>query len=111
MSTNLVEMRRNLLKLRGLGLSLPEVVKELSIQYHFSERIIYYDFARRKDWIEGILRTNAVVRIDDGRLLVEPLPISNTIDSRVIFTSEDNENHRESDTVMDKLFEIQSSRL
>ena len=57
MSTDLVERRRNLLKLRSLGLSLPEVVKELSTQYHVSARIIYYDWARRKDWIEGVLGT------------------------------------------------------
>lgn len=69
MSSDLVERRRNLLKLRSLGLSLPEVVKELSTQYHVSARIIYYDWARRKSWIEGVLGVEDSENLPDPEIL------------------------------------------
>jgi len=55
MSLKVVERRQKLLSLRSRGLSLPEAVKELSTQYGVTTRNIYYDWSRRKTWMEGIL--------------------------------------------------------
>lgn len=45
-----IERRLDFLKLEGLGLSLVEIVKQLSEKYHKTERQIYYDAANRKTW-------------------------------------------------------------
>lgn len=45
-----VERRLDFLKLEGLGLSLVEIVKQLSVKYHKTERQIYYDASTRKTW-------------------------------------------------------------
>jgi hypothetical protein len=45
-----VERRLDFLKLEGLGLSLVEIVKQLSEKYHKTERSIYYDAETRKTW-------------------------------------------------------------
>jgi transcriptional antiterminator len=46
-SVDVVSRRLELLKLEGLGLSQPEIVKELAQKYGRSERSIYYDFENR----------------------------------------------------------------
>lgn len=45
-----VERRLELLKLEGLGFSQPEIVKELSKNFHCSERTVYHDFEGRERW-------------------------------------------------------------
>lgn len=45
-----VERRLDFLKLEGLGLSLCEIVKQLSVKYRKSERTIYYDAETRETW-------------------------------------------------------------
>ena len=45
-----VERRLELLKLEGLGFSQPEIVKELSRNFHCSERAVYHDFEGRERW-------------------------------------------------------------
>jgi len=45
-----VERRLELLKLEGLGFSQPEIVKELSVKFHCSERTVYHDFEGRERW-------------------------------------------------------------
>lgn len=45
-----VERRLELLKLEGLGFSQPEIVKELSRNFHCSERTVYHDFEGRERW-------------------------------------------------------------
>ena len=45
-----VERRLELLKLEGLGFSHPEIVKELSKNFHCSERTVYHDFEGRERW-------------------------------------------------------------
>jgi len=45
-----VERRLELLKLEGLGFSRPEIVKELSKNFHCSERTVYHDFEGRERW-------------------------------------------------------------
>lgn len=47
---DVVSRRLELLKLEGLGLSQPEIVKELAQKYGRSERSIYYDFESRGVW-------------------------------------------------------------
>jgi len=44
-----------MLKKRGVGLSLVEVVKELSVEYDVSPRTLYYDWRNRKGWMETVL--------------------------------------------------------
>jgi len=44
------ERRLELLKLEGMGFSRPEIVKELSMKYHCTERAVYYDFETRNKW-------------------------------------------------------------
>ena len=51
MQANIVERRRELLKLRSLGVSLPDAVKELASKFDVSARTIYSDWEKRKDWI------------------------------------------------------------
>ena len=55
MRSNLYERRRKMLKKRGVGLSLVEVVKELSVEYDVSPRTLYYDWRNRKGWMETVL--------------------------------------------------------
>lgn len=45
-----VERRLDFLKLEGQGLSLVEIVKQLSVKYHKTERSIYYDASTRRTW-------------------------------------------------------------
>lgn len=45
-----VERRLDFLKLEGLGLSLCEIVKQLSVKWHKTERTIYYDAENRGTW-------------------------------------------------------------
>ena len=45
-----VERRLELLKLEGLGFSQPEIVKEVSKNFHCSERTVYHDFEGRERW-------------------------------------------------------------
>ena len=45
-----VERRLQLLKLEGLGFSKSEIVKELSRNFHCSERTVYHDFESRERW-------------------------------------------------------------
>ena len=45
-----VSRRMELLKLEGLGLSEPEIVKQLSQKMQCSERTIYNDFECRQTW-------------------------------------------------------------
>jgi transcriptional antiterminator len=45
-----VDRRLELLKLEGLGFSQPEIVKELSRNFHCSERTVYHDFEGRERW-------------------------------------------------------------
>ncbi len=45
-----VSRRLELLKLEGLGFSQPEIVKELSKNFHCSERAVYHDFESRERW-------------------------------------------------------------
>ena len=45
-----LERRLDLLKLEGNGLLPAEIVKELSVKYHVSERTVYYDFQKRDKW-------------------------------------------------------------
>ena len=46
----IVEIRLEFLKMEGMGFSLCEIVKELSVKYHKTERTIYYDAETRKTW-------------------------------------------------------------
>jgi len=45
-----IERRLDFLKLEGYGLSLVEIVKQLSQKYGKTERSIYYDAETRKTW-------------------------------------------------------------
>ena len=45
-----LERRLEFLKLEGLGLSLPEIVKELATKYGVSTRAVYNDSERRPIW-------------------------------------------------------------
>lgn len=45
-----VERRLDFLKLEGQGLSLCEIVKQLSEKWHKTERTIYYDAENRGTW-------------------------------------------------------------
>ncbi len=45
-----VERRLELLKLEGNGLEPSEIVKELSVKYRVSERMVYKDFETRSVW-------------------------------------------------------------
>lgn len=46
----MVERRLELLKLEGLVFSQPEIVKELSKNFHCSELAVYHDFEGRERW-------------------------------------------------------------
>jgi len=46
----IVERRLEFLKMEGLGFSLCEIVKALSVKYQKTERTIYYDAETRKTW-------------------------------------------------------------
>lgn len=46
----IVQRRLEFLKMEGLGFSLCEIVKELSVKYHRTERTIYYDAETRSTW-------------------------------------------------------------
>jgi hypothetical protein len=52
---NLLERRQKLLKMRSMGVSLAEAVKDLSERYDVSTRTVYYDWRNRKKWIEAVL--------------------------------------------------------
>jgi len=58
-----VERRSELLRMEGLGLSVTEIVKELSVKAQVSERTVYKDFQSRSFWqptvqqYEGLERT------------------------------------------------------
>ena len=58
-----VERRSELLRMEGLGLSVNEIVKELSVKAQVSERTVYKDFENRSFWqptvqqYEGLERT------------------------------------------------------
>jgi transcriptional antiterminator len=45
-----VKRRLELLKLEGLGFSMPEIVTELSQKYQCSGRTVYRDFESRCQW-------------------------------------------------------------
>ena len=45
-----LERRLDFLKLEAEGLSLVEIVKELSVKYHKRERTVYYDAETRGTW-------------------------------------------------------------
>ena len=45
-----VERRLELLKLEAMGYYQAEIVKELSVKWHKTERTIYYDFETRETW-------------------------------------------------------------
>ena len=55
MSLKVVERRQKLLSLHSRGLTLQEVVKQLSSEYGVTARAVYYDWSRRRDWMEGLL--------------------------------------------------------
>lgn len=46
----IVERRLDFLKMEGLGFSLCEIVKELSVKYRKTERTLYYDAETRDTW-------------------------------------------------------------
>ena len=45
-----IERRLELLNLEGMGFYQAEIVKELSVKWHKTERTIYYDFETRETW-------------------------------------------------------------
>jgi len=55
MNENLLERRRELLKTRNYGISLGDTMKDLAGKYHVSTRALYYDWAKRTQWIEEVL--------------------------------------------------------
>ena len=63
MKMETVERRSELLRMEGLGLSVNEIVKELSVKAQVSERTVYKDFENRIFWqptvqqYEGLERT------------------------------------------------------
>jgi hypothetical protein len=50
-----VKRRLELLKLEGLGFSMPEIVTELSQKYECSGRTVYRDFESRGQWQPELL--------------------------------------------------------
>ena len=42
--------RIKLLKMEGIGFSKAEILKELPIQFHVTERTVYHDFEHREKW-------------------------------------------------------------
>jgi hypothetical protein len=52
---NLLERRQKLLKMRSMGVSLAEAVKDLAERFDVSTRAVYYDWRDRKKWIEVVL--------------------------------------------------------
>ena len=45
-----IERRLEMLKLEGNGLEPSEIVKELSVKYKVTERMVYKDFETRSSW-------------------------------------------------------------
>ena len=60
---NQVERRLELLKMEGIGVSQPEIVKELSQKYQVSPRAIHYDFEHRAQWQPCLLQLKDKNRI------------------------------------------------
>ena len=59
-----VNRRLEILKLEGLGLSEPEIVKQLSEKYGCSQRTVYGDFECRQTWqplLQGIMCPNDIL--------------------------------------------------
>ncbi len=74
MRANTVESRRELLKLRNLGVSLADAVKEFSEKYIVSKRTVYLDRDKRGDWMKDL------IEIDDPEtMLLETLAIGKSI--------------------------------
>lgn len=50
MRNQVLERRTELLKMEGLGFTKYEIVKQLTNKYDVSDRMLYYDYQRRKSW-------------------------------------------------------------
>lgn len=57
-----LERRLEFLKLEGLGLSLPEIVQELSQKYALTKRTIYYDSEHRASWQNMLTQVHDIER-------------------------------------------------
>lgn len=55
MRQNVLERRVELLKMEGLGVSRPDIVKQLSQKYDVSPRMVNYGFQRRTGW-QGLIQ-------------------------------------------------------
>lgn len=62
-----VERRTEFLKLEAYGMSRAEIVKELSVKYHCTERNIYFDSETRKKWQPVLTQ---LCDMDKARLIV-----------------------------------------
>ena len=62
--SDVVSRRLELLKLEGLGLTVAEIVKQLSQKYECAERTIYNDFETRASWqliLQSVIKPEDVV--------------------------------------------------
>lgn len=55
MREQLLIRRTEMLKLRGIGQRLHNLVKDLAVKYNVSERAVYYDWKNRGKWIPVLL--------------------------------------------------------
>lgn len=46
----MVERRQELLRLEGMGITRPDITKQLSEKYQVSARAIHYDYEHRPSW-------------------------------------------------------------
>jgi len=63
----IVARRLDFLKMEGMGFSLCEIVKELSVKYRKTERTLYYDAETRKTWQPLFMQ---LFDLDKARLIV-----------------------------------------